>query len=821
MKSLKPEKRIILNLAILLIILLPFTFILITPGYKVFNVNSIIEESQINANQPYLADHQIKVSNWDELTYRFDRNDNRIDDKFESKLNSIVASNSKIRLIIQFPDNYDYSNALNLFENNGGKVKYSYKYAINGFSGTINYRSFLKFYGHLKNEDIQFIINENSEVRANLYYTSRSMNTRPYVWNTLGYDGDNKSAIAILDTGIDESSEFFDNYSLGDYNYKIVGWRDFVAGGDNSTAGVRDNNGHGSHCAGIAAGLGTPVLDSQGRLVTTSNDIYKLSQKDHGDSGGYIAARFNVTAPGDVSVLVNFTDLDATDDTFGIAYLLHKDSGISAGSFVSTNWWTNLTLTATAATLGAYEVIIELYYDDNNGDLKVTPNVAFRAECHFYFNPDPLGCGNYWKGVAPDAHLVGVKVMGDNGVGSSDDIIRGIEWVIQQRDILNITIMSLSLGGASLSAEIDAVDKAMRDYGIVTVVSAGNSGPGGNYVGSPGDADYVITVAAMNTKDQIALYSSQGGSSYYGNTIKPDITAPGGSAYDLQIISADSNDNDCEGLAGYTDSFINDTKPAQGTSMAAPAVAGAASLLIEAMRKDGDWDWDSGSNSTLVKSLLLMTATETYPLQREYLTDYSPTLNRGGKDVHEGYGRINIDAAIEAWTFNLTTNVTNNELLKADLKSSYTNSFAKHATAGFVNLQKGQSYCFNLSVPSGIDYDMHLYNSTPAPYGEPDLIWSRTSSVKGKDEFNNYTAEADGKYFLVIKAIGPDLPAAAEEDDDDNGDDDDEVWDIIEFLLSPLGLLLVVGVGAAVIILIVYAARGKREEYTYIPDYSY
>ena len=41
-----------------------------------------------------------------------------------------------------------------------------------------------------------------------------------------------------------------------------------------------------------------------------------------------------------------------------------------------------------------------------------------------------------------------------------------------------------------------------------------------------------------------------------------------------------------------------------------------------------------------------MTATETYPVSRE--SGASPTLDRGGKDVHEGYGRVNVDAAADA-----------------------------------------------------------------------------------------------------------------------------------------------------------------------------
>ena len=57
------------------------------------------------------------------------------------------------------------------------------------------------------------------------------------------------------------------------------------------------------------------------------------------------------------------------------------------------------------------------------------------------------------------------------------------------------------------------------------------------------------------------------------------------------------------------------------------------------------WNY-TRSQALMPKMLLLMTATETYPNARESGT--SPTLERGGKDVHEGYGRINVDAAADA-----------------------------------------------------------------------------------------------------------------------------------------------------------------------------
>ena len=65
----------------------------------------------------------------------------------------------------------------------------------------------------------------------------------------------------------------------------------------------------------------------------------------------------------------------------------------------------------------------------------------------------------------------------------------------------------VSLGGDSGQVSmINAVNNAVNN-GIVTVVAAGNDGAPGDNVGSPGDADNVITVAATNINDNITEYS--------------------------------------------------------------------------------------------------------------------------------------------------------------------------------------------------------------------------------------------------------------------------------------------------------------------------
>ncbi len=644
------------------------------------------------------------------------------------------------------------------------------------------------------------------------------MNLRPYVWKTLdgGYTGDNTSSIAILDTGIDVTHEYFDNFTNGDFSYKIVNWTDFTLGGTNLT--LYDDHGHGSHVAGIAAGMGTPIVDENGRIVSTNTIFLNLTGWDIGSGGALGVPFFTFDAPstGQIEIECNFTDYTpGLDRTQGWAWLFQGDNVVARLEPTTDNWENNLTYTISAGNKGIYELWAVLYMDDGDGDGWVTnSSLRYRAELHLPFQPSTYGCGNRWKGVAPNTHLVGVKVLDEDGSGFTSWILAGVEYVIKNRKQYNITVMSMSLGlephSASDPSLIEAVNRAVEN-GIVTVVSTGNDGVGGNKTGSPGDADNVISVAAMNYKDHVTEYSSQGGGTPSGKTIKPDILAPGGSINSIQMFSADTNDNDGEKYP--SDNYLNDLMPAQGTSMAAPAVAGAANLLIEAMGGGNNWDWDSGDKSKIVKALLLMTATETYPLQREVDISYSPPLNRGGKDIHEGYGRLNIDAAIEAWTNDLSNPSANSINISVWLNTSQYNSFGKHAYAGYVDLNIDENVVFNLTVPNGADYDLYLYNNTPNEYGEPTIINSSISSSKGGNEIMNYTATHNGKFFLVVKAIGEYIPSG------DGGDGDGKKTTTSIDFLTIFIIIGIIALLAIVFVIILYKKGRKDYTYDFKPEY--
>ncbi|HET6893428.1 MAG TPA: S8 family serine peptidase [Pyrinomonadaceae bacterium] len=143
-----------------------------------------------------------------------------------------------------------------------------------------------------------------------------------------------------------------------------------------------------------------------------------------------------------------------------------------------------------------------------------------------------LSDGTY-KGLASEAAVVLVKASEDGRI-SEDNIARGIEWIIENRERYNIRVLNISLGGdedvpCSKSIIDQAAEEAIKQ-GIVVVTAAGNSGNDGRHSIPPANSPSVITVGGYNDNNQLnggehGLYQSNFGATADGS-IKPEIIAP-------------------------------------------------------------------------------------------------------------------------------------------------------------------------------------------------------------------------------------------------------------------------------------------------------
>jgi len=171
-------------------------------------------------------------------------------------------------------------------------------------------------------------------------------------------------------------------------------------------------------------------------------------------------------------------------------------------------------------------------------------------------------------GMAPQASLVGVKVLDSGGSGSFATVMAGMEWTVEKRYEFNIRAASMSLGGPGAiewtSSEEDSVNRYANEMvraGIALFIAAGNSAISAQ-IGTPGSAEDAITVGALDKDSSIAIYSSQGPTEE--GRIKPNIAYVGS-----DVMSVAHNTGD--GYVAFS-----------GTSMATPGAAGVAALMLQA-----------------------------------------------------------------------------------------------------------------------------------------------------------------------------------------------------------------------------------------------
>ncbi len=246
-----------------------------------------------------------------------------------------------------------------------------------------------------------------------------------------------------------------------------------------------------------------------------------------------------------------------------------------------------------------------------------------------------------FRGVAPAANVVAIKVLDETGQGRASTLIAGVAWAIEHRDDYDIRVLNISIGGNPVaSVKHDpvarAVEAAWRE-GIAVVCAAGNEGefgPGG--VLSPGNDPFVITVGATDTRqtadvtdDVVAAYSSLG-PTLFDRFAKPDLVAPGNRLVSLRAagsyIDTSFPENTlpvAEYLTDMPAGAVSNYVRLSGTSASAPLVAGAAALMFER---------DPALTPDDVKVRLMSTA--------------DPV--RGARQQQQGAGALDVDEALSS-----------------------------------------------------------------------------------------------------------------------------------------------------------------------------
>ena len=340
------------------------------------------------------------------------------------------------------------------------------------------------------------------------------------VWK-LGINGSGVN-VSVVDSGIAPHPDLKD---------KIVAWKDFV----NNKSEPYDDNGHGTHVAGIIAGtktgvapganlIGVKVFDQNGSAnVSTVLAGFQWSVEHGADIISYSGGRLPIIGIGNLSFIhansvkehTIYVNSSVMDDAFKPAFII---------AYVNSTNLANLSISLIAPN---GSVVHEYKIDQ----VSVNPKTAWLYK---YMEDKPLQPGN---------------------------------WTLRIQSTKNTSyyyglIVVYPSDGTSLIDE--AVNNIVKN-GTVVVVAAGNYGFFGlRTISTPGSASKAITVGATGYKnDSIALFSSKGPVGWNDSKfIKPDIVAPG---------------------VGINSTYINNGYAYKsGTSMATPHVSGVVALMLQA-----------------------------------------------------------------------------------------------------------------------------------------------------------------------------------------------------------------------------------------------
>ena len=208
-------------------------------------------------------------------------------------------------------------------------------------------------------------------------------------------------------------------------------------------------------------------------------------------------------------------------------------------------------------------------------------------------------------GIAPGATLMPVRVLSDEGSGTSSELARGIDWAVDHgADILNLSLGADCEGTwpACNDTVVDAAIERASSAGVLLVASSGNHAKA--FVAYPSAHPDVVAVGATTSDDSV-WYNEPGEGSNQGTAL--DLVAPG-----TGIIQETTS------LGTY------DYYGGTGTSMAAAHVSGAAALILSV-------------DSTLTADAIV-----------SIFTDTAVDLASPGFDTAMGWGRIAVDTAVAA-----------------------------------------------------------------------------------------------------------------------------------------------------------------------------
>jgi subtilisin family serine protease len=424
--------------------------------------------------------------------------------------------------------------------------------------------------------------------------------------------------VAVLDTGVDPLASGLTRTSTG--QVKVLEARDFTGQGDVSLepVTVADDKSlvlDGVRLQGSPAPVGDAWLGYFAESQIGPPELRDLNR--NGKTDDKLAVLVWRTGPGadDTAFVLDLnSDLDFAGEQTVRPYHVAQELIALRGGRPDRD----LALLSLAAEIDWRKTTAQLHFCDGSHGT----HVAGIISGYKMFGQEG------WNGIAPGAQVLSLKI-GHNarsgGATPTGAFVAALEFAGQwssrhQRPVVLNASYGVGSGTEGQTAIDAATDAVARKYPLLTIAySAGNAGPGLSSVGTPAGADLAMAVGAVLpktsaatlyggalTQDELFAFSSRG-----AELAKPEVVAPGAAAASVPI---------------WDDGEIK-----QGTSMAAPQVAGAMlrvwAAVLQNRPKDGSLPvhWTSG----LVRRALQFSA--------KPLAGYTP--------LDQGSGLVDIDAA--------------------------------------------------------------------------------------------------------------------------------------------------------------------------------
>jgi serine protease AprX len=213
---------------------------------------------------------------------------------------------------------------------------------------------------------------------------------------------------------------------------------------------------------------------------------------------------------------------------------------------------------------------------------------------------DPAGHGTHlagviaadgatFRGVAPSARLVDIRVLDASGSGTLSDVVAGFDWLLKNRAGLGIRVLNLSFGTTQTSSYhadlLAALAESAWFAGITVVAAGGNDGDDLGTIATPGADPFIITAGSFDDQgtpaeqdDRESAFSSRGPTK--DGFTKPDVLAPGRRVVSLRAAGSHLTPIQPHGSSQSKKPSNNLYTRMSGTSVSSAMVSGVAALVL-------------------------------------------------------------------------------------------------------------------------------------------------------------------------------------------------------------------------------------------------